>query len=533
MNILENSENGFDGRFIIYKYDEVTIYKKIKKEIPNQKILFNRIQQNFSTYKYIIENIHRCKYMPSIKGYDVESDGSYKCKIIKGYRLDRIVNLSLDKNEINKIEKSILKLKSILNENVDKLFGDWALHNLIYSIADDKIYNVDLEGFFSHQSLPSWGDIRCINKWLDDTLKKIEYLNKSNSIMEDLKIINNYRPSEIHTIITWDCKNKDKTDKYIKNFPNNIKILHKTLLRLTKKQQEELALSIYTNKKFNKVKNNKIYLIIIEDTNPNYSFEKATSCWQVLNKNMKIIKENMRLIIGGSKKHSRSIHTSYNQEEALFVLKPLDYQHYVKRKTFDNFKHFFDHLNKHKKLKYLVQRSFHEIEYSPAYFNETNDIDILVNDYYYFKALTGARGVNRKNMRENDNGYSIQSRIIIDKRKIKFDIRFVGDNYFDSNWELDMLNRRISQTLKKNIIINIPNNLDELYSLIYHIIIQKPNPHRSKHIPRIKELLKICNIIDVLDFINIRDIRKFLDTFMNKNTYKYKKPLDKGVGFRI
>ena len=136
-------------------------------------------------------------------------------------------------------------------------------------------------------------------------------------------------------------------------------------------------------------------------------------------------------------------------------------------------------------------------------------------------------------MRENDNGWNIQSRINIGGVEIKFDIRFVGDDYFDSNWELDMLNKRICKTLKENIIINIPNNLDELYSLIYHIIIQKHNSHKSKHITRVKELLKICNISDVLNFNNSRNIRRFLDTFMNKNNYKYKKPYDKNVGFII
>ena len=46
------------------------------------------------------------------------------------------------------------------------------------------------------------------------------------------------------------------------------------------------------------------------------------------------------------------------------------------------------------------------------------------------------------------------------------------------------------ETLKNNIVINIPNNSDELYSLIYNIIIQKRNPEKSKHIPRVQQLLK-------------------------------------------
>ena len=180
MELLENSENGYDGRFYIYKYDENTVYKKIKKEIQSQILLAKKIVKNFSKYKDVIENIHK-SHLPTIKGYDVENDGSYKCKFINGYRLDRINKLNLKYNEIVKIRNAILKLKNILNKNKRKLSGDWVLHNLIYSINDDKIYNIDLEGFFSYPSVPSWGNINFINKWLDDCLKKIDY--KRNSII--------------------------------------------------------------------------------------------------------------------------------------------------------------------------------------------------------------------------------------------------------------------------------------------------------------------------------------------------------------
>jgi len=351
--------------------------------------------------------------------------------------------------------------------------------------------------------------------------------------MEDLQIINNFRPSEIHTIIAWDAKKyASSTIDYLKTLPEHIEVLYKNEITLTKEEELELAESVYTTKN-SRVKNSSIYLVIIKDTNPIYSYEKATSCWQVLNKNMKIIKEDMRLKIGGSITNYHSIHTSYNQEEALLVLKPLKYDDYVKRITFENFKDFFDHLNKHTKLKYLIQRSFHEIENPPEFFENNKDVDILVNDYYYFKALTGARSVNKKNMRENDNGYHIQSKINIGGVEIPFDIRFVGDDYVDSNWEKDMLNRIIKHTLKNNIVINIPNNSDELYSLIYNIIIQKPNPEKSKHIPRVQQLLKNTGINDILDFNNIESIREFLNKFMNENEYKYKKPLDIRVGFFI
>jgi hypothetical protein len=350
--------------------------------------------------------------------------------------------------------------------------------------------------------------------------------------MEELHIINGNRVPELHTIIIWNG-NEDinKIDSILKNLPvDDLQLLQGRKLILSKSQQQIICRSIYLCNE-NRVRNNSIYIILVKDLNPEYSFEKASSCWQVLNKKMKIVKEFMRLKLGGSKTSYLTVHTSYNPEEVLLVLKPLNLTHLITRPTFPNFKDFFEHLNKQSKLKYVILRSFHELEYSPDYF-KTGDIDILVNDYFYFKSITGARSVDIRNMRENDNGYNIQSKIKIGGLEIAFDIRFVGDDYIDSNWEHSMLNTAIEKNMKNHIIINIPNTIDELYSLIYHIIIQKPNPSKSKHINRVQQLLDISSL-NKLDFNNLKDIRSTLDRFMEKHNYHYKKPFDKGVGFNI
>ena len=294
--------------------------------------------------------------------------------------------------------------------------------------------------------------------------------------MEELNLINGNRPKEIHTIISWNGEeNFSKVNEYIKKFPvENIKVLLNKKINLNKDEEDRIAKKIYNSDKAkSRVVNGCIQLLIIEDSNPIYSHEKATTCWQVLNKKMKIIKEDMRTKIGGSIKSFKSIHTSYNTEEALLVLESFNLTQFLKRPVFKDLKELFDILNSAKNLKYVIQRSFHEIEYGASYFVKNKDIDILVNDYYYFKALTGARSINRKNMRECDNGYHVQSKININGLEIPFDIRYIGDNYVDSNWEKDMLNRRVEYKFKNDIVIYNPNNIDELYSLIYNILIQK------------------------------------------------------------
>ena len=135
-------------------------------------------------------------------------------------------------------------------------------------------------------------------------------------------------------------------------------------------------------------------------------------------------------------------------------------------------------------------------------------------------------------MRENDNGYNSLNTINIGEVEIRFDIRYVGDNYFDSEWERDVLNRRINYQLKENLNIFIPCLKDELYSLIYNIIIQKPNPEKNKHIPRVNELLGNIKL-EKLDFKDYNQVLEFLNKFLNENYYNYKKPFDKSVNFYL
>ena len=67
---------------------------------------------------------------------------------------------------------------------------------------------------------------------------------------------------------------------------------------------------------------------------------------------------------------------------------------------------------------------------------------------------------------------------------------------------------------------------------MYNIIIQKPNPSISKHIPRVQELCNLSNKPEI-DFNNIPHVKSILDDFLNNNKYTYKKPNDIGVGFHI
>ena len=158
--------------------DKKTIYKSINSsnheftkllEKPGKIERFTKILNGTLFPSQLSDHI--------VKGFDLEFNGSYKSEYIKGYRLDLLCLLISkypsfnlpSKLEINRvIQQSNILLAALQNEDErGELCGDWALHNLIYSISDDKIYNIDLEGFITYYPLPEWANLEKITSWIE------------------------------------------------------------------------------------------------------------------------------------------------------------------------------------------------------------------------------------------------------------------------------------------------------------------------------------------------------------------------------
>jgi|ETNmetMinimDraft_31_1059906.scaffolds.fasta_scaffold07637_4 hypothetical protein len=146
---------GINSSFDIYINDtKQIIYKKVKRKKVKRHSRFNLCKKDFHEYKNIILDIHNQNFC-AIKGFDVEDDGSYKCKYIDGFTLYQIRKYC--KKDINIIKEKSNIINSL--ENFKSEFfkkknrsGDWHINNLIYSLEDKKIYNIDLEGYFTYKS---------------------------------------------------------------------------------------------------------------------------------------------------------------------------------------------------------------------------------------------------------------------------------------------------------------------------------------------------------------------------------------------
>ena len=168
---VSKKKNGYD--FFIAT-DESVIYKKNNLSNPHLLELVKG-EENLEHFSNILDGIvlpvelrnHVCR------GYDLEIDGSYKSEFLHGYRLDLIKRYVIDSNTYSLIlSECHVLLGKIISANSNKtLTGDWALHNLVYSLKYKRIINVDLEGFLFYDPLPEWANIEIIQGWFSSIIQ--------------------------------------------------------------------------------------------------------------------------------------------------------------------------------------------------------------------------------------------------------------------------------------------------------------------------------------------------------------------------
>ena len=163
--------NKVDHKYNFYiSTDESVIYKNNNQSslafstlISNQESFarFGKIL-NGSIFEEVLRK-HICD------GFDLEKDGSYKSRFMHGYRLDMLQNYTISDEVFQTIWQqcdiliNALEIADIQN----KLFGDWALHNLIFSFENKCIINVDIEGFLTYNPLPDWANLEVIKNWIN------------------------------------------------------------------------------------------------------------------------------------------------------------------------------------------------------------------------------------------------------------------------------------------------------------------------------------------------------------------------------
>lgn len=168
------------------------------------------------------------------------------------------------------------------------------------------------------------------------------------------------------------------------------------------------------------------------------------------------------------------------------------------------------------RIPYLIIRNYENMLSSEIFTAGHEDIDLLTTDSRQLASAVGAKAYTDKVKAVCNDG--VHYYIIIGEKEVSLDIRSVGDGYYCTEWQRDMLERRI---MMSNFYVM--EQYDYFYSLLYHAILQKRSFSReySDKLKVMSDRLSIKLLDDTLcGFVRI------LEKYMQKNGYTYTYPTD-------
>ena len=261
--------------------------------------------------------------------------------------------------------------------------------------------------------------------------------------------------------------------------------------------------------------------LVIEllDEIPHYDLRKTSSGHFFVNKNIFDLKTKLRTITGGGHLiHGTDNLIESNQQLTLFFnnKKYSNVHDFPVYNSWDSLLDFFNFIND-LNLKYVYLRNYDNLE------NVINsihpDVDLLIEDIETFVRLTGV-------VKDNNDKHRVKYYIHVQGKRIDFDLRNYGDNYYDLKWQHNMIKTRVF----KNgfYVLNLEN---QFYSLLYHALIHKRFISKDYCI-KLNNLAKQLN--SNLNNIILEDLHiKTLNNFLVENGYKILSPRDLSVYFNF
>lgn len=272
-------------------------------------------------------------------------------------------------------------------------------------------------------------------------------------------------------------------------------------------------------------------IYIIQDENPNYRYVPSVSgSIELCNTNIVSLKEKLRTHVYERTKELYSIHSTNNFNEFCFQAPLLlglenssdfiEGENISLNKTFksdligadgwNSYRDLFKALNA--TCSYVVLRGF---EHLPEK-NPEKDLDLLTDDYQKLASVIGMDQVNSK---------PYKGSVLIAGQKVSVDIRYIGDHYFDTRFQINVLSNR---QLKKGIYV--PRDDDYFFSLLYHCKVHK---QEVKHLyfEVLDKLAKNLNLdwFDEIESLNDKNTSKILNGYYRAHGYVYESPIDKDV----
>lgn len=151
----------------------------------------------------------------------------------------------------------------------------------------------------------------------------------------------------------------------------------------------------------------------------------------------------------------------------------------------------------------------HEYHLTESFWENDQDLDILSSRTNLLACALNAQ----KRFGGISSFYTF-----VEGKQLLLDLREVGDKYYDPIWCSDVLSRR--QNLG---IIAIPSLRDQLYLLLYHVLLQK-HSIKAVYLQRLinmAEQLSLSHLSHALHRQNTHRLVEHLDEFLHLNHYRY------------
>lgn len=217
-------------------------------------------------------------------------------------------------------------------------------------------------------------------------------------------------------------------------------------------------------------------LVVVEDANPVYVFDRTFSRKvEVVNRHIVEAKTEYRAWTGGGFRvhSSNSLGEFYRDMSLLVGIDDLDMllgarqpdltPRHVRSSLagsqgWANLGELFRHLNR--AARYVVLRNFESL---PERLEEGDaDIDALCDSPTDLAAISNARVVA-------DRAGKFACETLVAGQRIAFDLRTVGDGYFDARWQAAVLSAAMDRQG-----VSVPSPPDHFFTLLYHAKVHKP-----------------------------------------------------------
>eukprot|EP01138_Halocafeteria_seosinensis_P005364 gb/GECG01005483.1/.p1 GENE.gb/GECG01005483.1/~~gb/GECG01005483.1/.p1 ORF type:complete len:421 (+),score=32.53 gb/GECG01005483.1/:1-1263(+) len=334
---------------------------------------------------------------------------------------------------------------------------------------------------------------------------------------------------EIHLLMPWNPKDGPQLQLCIIHF-NHTSVRYKGEKRIgpfTAGRARHLFMKVIWGESFEKRHERAPYfgahpaldhelpvpLYVVEDLDPRYTSQTTRSGPDIVNDNMFRMKKQCR-------KHL-SLHGTVNLRETLNTMKffGMSYNRYLNMPSltaYNNMKEVFAALNSYPGLKWLILRNHENMPRNP-FVNNHKDVDLLVNDPMLLTlALTNTSLLSKSSIIRRGPAL-----VAVGNQSVLIEGRSPGDNYYDTAWAHHMLNNRV----RTEHDFYIPNCEDEIYSLLYHILVQK-FVIVNDYYPRLRKKIEKCNqlfgksALSKVSFNSRSELVELLENYMIFRGYK-------------